>query len=86
MLWVGGIIFACAPFMGIGGAEDPLELGEFMKKMKWGIEGRPYLDKWTIRKAFEEAFDYVDVANMSFLGVFIAGRKPIRVPAEHLTV
>ena len=71
-----GVIFGCAPFMGLGGVTDPLEAGEFMKKMKYTLTGRPYLDKESIRKALSETFDYVDVTNMGFLTAFVFGLKP----------
>ena len=78
----GGIMCGCAPFMGLGGANDPLEVGEFMKKMKRSLTGEDYLDKETIKKALRETFDYVDIANMSFLTAFISGLKPIRVTSR----
>ena len=55
-----------------------LELGEFLKKMKYLSTGRPYHDKEAIRRALSETFDSVDVAGMGFLTAFIAARKPFR--------
>ncbi len=72
---------ACCPFMGLGGTSDPLEVGEFMKKTKFTLSGRPYIDKETIRKTLSEHFDYVDIANMGFLTTFVAGLRPIQLAA-----
>src|SRR3989442_1255015 len=47
----GGILVGCTPFMGLGGANDPLDVGEFMKKAKYILSGRPYLDTETVKKA-----------------------------------
>ena len=77
----GGIIVACSPFIGLGGAMEPLEVGEYMKRAKYTLSGRPYLDKETVRKALAKTFDYVDVANMSFMTAFVAGLKPIQLTA-----
>jgi DNA-binding PadR family transcriptional regulator len=83
VLRTGGVLFGCAPFMGVTGANDPLDVGEFMKKMKclWG--GNPYLDKETIKRSLAETFDYVDIGSMAFLTSFIAGLKPIRISASY---
>lgn len=78
VLRAGGVLFGCAPFMGLGGARDPLEVGEFMKKTKYNWSHRPYLDRESIRRTLDETFDYVDVASMSFLTAFVSGLKPIR--------
>jgi len=75
----GGVVFACSPFMGLTGETDPLELGEFMKRTKYDWTGKAYRDREVIRKAFEQNFDYVDVANMALLTGFMAGLKPVRV-------
>jgi hypothetical protein len=72
----GGIMCGCAPFLGWGGEAEPLELGEFLKKMKYLSTGRPYHNKEAIRKALSETFDSVDIAGMSFLTAFVAARKP----------
>lgn len=77
----GGILVGCTPFMGLGGANDPLDVGEFMKKAKYTLSGRPYLDRETVRKAFARTFDYVDVANIAFMTAFVAGLKPIKLVA-----
>ena len=77
----GGIMVACCPFIGLGGAMEPLEVGEYMKRAKYTLSGRPYLDKETVRKALAKTFDYVDVANMSFMTAFVAGLKPIQLTA-----
>ena len=74
----GGVIVGCSPFMGLGGVNDPLEVGEFMKKMKYTWSGRAYPDRESIKKALAETFDYVDIANMGFVTGFIGGLKPIR--------
>jgi len=79
VLRAGGVIFACSPFMGLGGVKDPLEVGEFMKQMRCKWTGRPYLSKEAIRDAFAGTFDYVDIGNLGFLTGFISGLKPIRV-------
>ncbi len=81
VLQAGGIVFGCAPFMGMTGEHDPLDLGEFMKMMKCSWSGEPYLDKEMIRRALAESFDYVDIGSMAFLTAFVAGLKPIRTPA-----
>ena len=73
----GSVLFGCAPFMGLGDVIDPLEVGEFMKKMKYSLTGRPYLDKETIKKALGENFDYVDIASIGFLTAFISGFRSI---------
>ncbi len=75
----GGTMFGCAPFMGLGGTSDPLDVGEFMKRVKFSSSGKPYLDRETLKKALGETFDYVDVASMAYVTGFVAGRKPIRV-------
>jgi len=75
----GGIMVACCPFLGLGGAAEPLEVGEYMKKAKYTLSGRPYLDKETLRRALAKNFDYVDIANMSFMTAFVAGLKPIEL-------
>ena len=77
----GGILVGCTPFMGLGGANDPLDVGEFMKKAKYTLSGRPYLDRETVRKALAKTFDYVDVANIAFMTAFVAGLKPIKLVA-----
>ena len=77
----GGILVGCTPFMGLGGAKDPLDVGEFMKKAKYTMSGRPYFDRETVRKALAKTFDYVDVANIAFMTAFVAGLKPIRLVA-----
>ncbi len=77
----GGIMFGCAPFMGLGGTHDPLDVGEFMMKKKLTLNGRPYLDLETLRKALRESFDYVDVASMGHMTAFVSGIKPIRMEA-----
>ena len=74
----GGIVVGCSPFMGLGGVNDPLEVGEFMKKMKYTWSGRAYPDRESIKKALAETFDYVDIASMGFVTGFISGLKPIR--------
>ncbi len=77
----GGIMIACTPFMGLGDPSEPLEVGEFMKRAKYLHSGRPYLDKEMVRKTLAKNFDYVDVANMSFMTAFVAGLKPIQLTA-----
>jgi len=84
VLRAGGVIFACSPFMGLGGVKDPLEVGEFMKQMRCKWTGRPYLSKEAIRAAFAGTFDYVDIGNLGFLTGFISGLKPIRVSGRLL--
>ena len=81
VLRAGGVMVACCPFVGLGGTNDPLDVGEFMKKTKFTLSGRPYLDKETIKKTLTEHFDYVDMANMGFLTAFVAGLKPIQIAA-----
>ena len=83
VLRAGGVIFACSPFMGLGGVNDPLEVGEFMKQMRCKWTGRPYLSKDAIRDAFAGTFDYVDIGNLGFLTGFISGLKPIRVSGRY---
>ncbi len=80
----GGVIFGCAPFMGLGGTNDPLDVGEFMKKMKCSWSGSPYLDKETIKRSLASTFDYVDVGSLAFLTSFIAGLKPIRISGAYV--
>jgi hypothetical protein len=79
MLRSGGMVFGCAPFMGLGGTNDPLDLGEFMMKMKFDLTGKPYLDRETLRKAMGETFDYVDVASMGHMTAFVSGLKPVKM-------
>ncbi len=79
VLKIGGTMLGCAPFMGLGGTSDPLDVGEFMKRVKFSSTGKPYLDKETLKKALGETFDYVDVASMGYMTGFISGLKPIRV-------
>ncbi len=76
----GAVICGCAPFMGLGGKDDPLDLGEFMKKTKYALTAKPYVDKESIKTAFSDTFDYCDIANMSLITVFLAGLKPITPP------
>jgi len=75
----GGVLWGCSPFMGLGGDRDPLEVGEYMKKLKYEWTGKSYPDKESIRKVLNETFDYVDVASMGFLTAFMSGLKPIKV-------
>ncbi len=77
LLRSGGVMFGCAPFMGLAGPSDPLDVGEFMKKMKYGWSGKPYLGKDTIKKGLEETFDYVFIGGVGFVTGFISGLKPI---------
>ncbi len=77
---VGGSLLGCAPFMGLSGAYDPLEVGEFMKRMKYSSAGKPYLDKEAIKDALGKVFDYVDVASMGYMTGFVSGLKPSRKP------
>lgn len=72
----GGVMVGCAPFMGLVGEDEPLDVGEFMKRTKCHLEGRPYLEKETIKKALEERFAYVDVACVAFMTGFICGLQP----------
>ena len=69
----------CAPFMGLSGRDDPLDVAEFMKKAKFTLTARPYVDKMMLKTALDESFDYCDVVKMSLLTVFVAGLKPITV-------
>lgn len=73
----GGLMIGCCPFMGLGGPNDPLEVGEFMKRTKHELTGRPFPGKEEIKRELGEAFDYVDVASLSFLTSFVAGLKTI---------
>ena len=73
----GGLMCGCSPFLGWGAESDPLDLGEFMKKMKYLATGKPYHTKEAIRKALAESFDSVDVAGMSFLTAFVSAVAPI---------
>ena len=73
----GAVMCGCAAFMGLGGKNDPLDVGEFMKKTKYALMARPYVDKESIKTAFSDTFDYCDIANMSLITVFLAGLKPI---------
>lgn len=77
----GGLMFGCSPFIGLGGEYDPLEVGEFMKRTKYEMMGRAYLDKETVKKELAATFDYVDVANLAFMTAFVAGLKPIQLAA-----
>jgi len=52
-----------------------------MKKAKYTLSGRSYLDRETVRKAFARTFDYVDAANIAFMTAFVAGLKPIKLVA-----
>ncbi len=81
VLRTGGIMVACCPFLGLGGAAEPLEVGEYMKRAKYVLSGRPYLNKEIVKEALAKDFDYVDVANMSFMTAFVAGLKPIQLAA-----
>jgi len=73
----GGVMCACAPFLGLTGEGEPIELGEFMKKMKQDLRGQPYRDKESVRKALAQHFDYVDVTGMGFMTAFLTGLRPI---------
>lgn len=75
----GAVMCGCAPFMGLSGRDDPLDVGEFMKKTKFTMTARPYVDKMMLKTALDETFDYCDVVKMSLLTVFVAGLKPITV-------
>ena len=77
----GGIMFGCSPFIGLGGEYDPLDVGEFMKKTKYEMTGRAYLDKETVKRQLAETFDYVDMTNFAFMTAFVAGLKPIQLAA-----
>ncbi len=72
----GGIVCGCAPFLGLRGQNDPLDLGEFMKRTKYTWTGKPYLEKEKIEQILNETFDYVDVAGLGFMTAFISGLKP----------
>jgi len=73
----GGIVSCCAAFLGLGAETDPLEVGEFMKKMRRVLPGKVYLDKRAIQEALAKDFDYVDVASMLYFTAFVAGLKPL---------
>ncbi len=73
----GGIVSCCAAFLSLGAETDPLEVGEFMKKMRRVLPGKPYLGKRAIQEALAKDFDYVDVASMLFFTAFVAGLKPV---------
>lgn len=73
-----GAMFGCAPFMGLGGSHDPLDVGEFMMKTRFDLNGRTYLDRETLRKALGEIFDYVDVTGVAHMTSFVAGLRPPR--------
>jgi|SRR2546422_1450167 len=81
VLKTGGVMVACCPFLGLAGTDEPLEVGEYMKRTKYVMSGRPYLNKEIVKKALAKDFDYVDVANMSFMTAFVAGLKPIQLAA-----
>ena len=72
----GGVMIGCAPFMGLVGEDEPLDVGEFIKRTKCNLAGKPYLEKEAIKKALAERFDYVDVACVAFMTGFICGLQP----------
>jgi hypothetical protein len=72
----GGVMCGCAPFLGLTGEGEPIELGEFMKKMKHDLRGQPYRDKESIRRALETHFDFVDVTGMGFMTAFVTSLNP----------